>query len=92
MDQRALPGATAGHRRPGRRVPDARCAGALPLIAAPTLVLVGAEDILFPVSCAEELVEGIPGARLHVLERGGHIPHLEYPEAVEAALLKFLAA
>ena len=64
----------------------------LPLITAPTLVLVGAEDILFPVSCAEELAEGIPGARLHVLERGGHIPHLEYPEAVEAALLKFLAA
>jgi 3-oxoadipate enol-lactonase len=61
-------------------------------IAAPTLVLVGADDILSPVSYAEELAERIPGARLQVLERCGHIPHLEEPEAVTAALLAFLAA
>ncbi len=64
----------------------------LPQIAAPTLVLVGAEDIVTPVSCSRELAEGIPGARLHVLERGGHIPDAEYPEAVAEALLAFLAA
>jgi 3-oxoadipate enol-lactonase len=64
----------------------------LPQIAAPTLVLVGAEDILFPVSCARELAGSIPGARLHVLERGGHIPDAEYPEAVAEAMLNFLVA
>jgi pimeloyl-ACP methyl ester carboxylesterase len=63
----------------------------LPQIAAPTLVLVGAEDIVTPVSCAQELVAGIPGARLHVLDRGGHIADAEYPEAVTEALLAFLA-
>jgi pimeloyl-ACP methyl ester carboxylesterase len=60
-------------------------------VAPPTLVLVGAEDIVTPVSCAQELTEGIPGARLHVLERGGHTPDVEYPEAVAEALLAFLA-
>jgi 3-oxoadipate enol-lactonase len=60
-------------------------------IAAPTLVLVGAEDIITPVADARELAEGIPGARLQVLERGGHLAHLEYPEVVADALLAFLS-
>jgi pimeloyl-ACP methyl ester carboxylesterase len=64
--------------------------GRLGQIAASTLVLVGAEDILTPISCAQELAEGIPGARLHVLERGGHIPDAEYPEAVANVMLEFL--
>ena len=64
----------------------------LPQIAAPTLVLVGAEDIVTPVSCSRQLADGIPGARLQVLERGGHIPDAEYPEAVTGALLAFLTA
>jgi pimeloyl-ACP methyl ester carboxylesterase len=64
----------------------------LPQIAAPTLVLVGAEDIVTPVSCSRELAEGIPGARLQVLERGGHIPDAQYPEAVCEAVLTFLTA
>jgi len=59
-------------------------------IATPTLVLVGAEDIVTPVSCAQELADGIPRARLHVLERGGHTPDVEYPEAVAEAMLAFL--
>jgi 3-oxoadipate enol-lactonase len=59
-------------------------------IAAPTLVLVGAEDIVTPVSCSRELATGIPEACLQVLERGGHIPDAEYPEAISEALLGFL--
>jgi len=60
-------------------------------ISAPTLVLVGAEDIVTPVSCAHELAEGIPEACLHVLERGGHSAEMEYPEAVTEVLLAFLS-
>lgn len=40
----------------------------LPLIAAPTLVVVGDQDILTPPANARELADGIPGARLQVLE------------------------
>ena len=64
----------------------------LPRIAAPTLVLVGAEDVVTPVYYARELAEGIPGARLQVLERGGHEALWEYPDAGAAALLAFLGS
>lgn len=64
----------------------------LPRIAAPTLVLVGADDVVTPVYYAQELAERIPGARLQVLERVGHSALSEYPEAGAEALLAFLAA
>lgn len=60
-------------------------------ITAPTLVLVGAEDILTPPIYAREMAERIPGARLQVLERGGHGMPIEYPQQVNEALLAFLA-
>jgi 3-oxoadipate enol-lactonase len=62
----------------------------LPLIAAPTLVVVGDQDILTPVANAQELVEGIPEARLQVLEGGGHLAHVECEAAFTEALLTFL--
>ncbi|MBA3414812.1 MAG: alpha/beta fold hydrolase [Chloroflexia bacterium] len=62
----------------------------LPRIAAPTLVLVGAEDVVTPVYYSQELAERIPGARLQVLERGGHSAIWEYPETGAEALVAFL--
>jgi 3-oxoadipate enol-lactonase len=59
-------------------------------VRAPTLVLVGAEDILTPVAEAVELAEAIPGAHLHVLPRGGHAFTAEYPDEVNQAVLAFL--
>ena len=59
-------------------------------IAAPTLVLVGAEDVVTPVYYARELAARIPGARLQVLERGGHSALWEDPETGAEALLAFL--
>lgn len=55
-------------------------------------MLVRADDILPLVSYAQELAERVPGERLRVLERCGHVPHLEEPEAGAEALLAFLAA
>lgn len=66
--------------------------GRLAQITAPAFVLVGAEDILTPVSYSQELAEAIPGARLHVLERGGHLAFAEYPDDVVEAVLGFLTA
>jgi pimeloyl-ACP methyl ester carboxylesterase len=61
-------------------------------ISAPALVLVGAQDIVTPVYYARELAVAIPGARLQILERGGHSAIWEDPAAGASALLAFLDA
>ena len=61
-------------------------------ISAPTLVLVGAQDIASPVAYSEALAKGIPGATLKVLDPGGHAVVFEYEDAGNAALLEFLTA
>jgi pimeloyl-ACP methyl ester carboxylesterase len=62
----------------------------LPTIAVPTLVLVGAEDVLTPPAEAEAMAAAIPGARLGVIPGAGHLANLENPGAVNAALRAFL--
>ena len=59
-------------------------------IAAPTLVLHGAEDQLIPVGNAEVLASRIPRAELLILEGTGHVIDSERPEAVSAAVLDFV--
>jgi pimeloyl-ACP methyl ester carboxylesterase len=60
-------------------------------VRVPTLVLVGAEDVLTPPSESEAIAAAIPGARLEVVPRAGHLANLEQPGAVNAALAAFLA-
>ena len=62
----------------------------LPSIACPTLVLVGREDALTPVELAQEIVAGIPDARLEIVPDCGHMSSLERPEAVNRALRAWL--
>lgn len=59
-------------------------------IRVPTLVLVGAEDVLTPPAEAEALQRGIVGSRLEVVPRAGHLANLENPEPVNRVLLGFL--
>lgn len=59
-------------------------------IAAPTLVIVAADDIVTPPHLAEELVYGIGGARLKILDKGGHFAPIVDPEAYNSAVLAFL--
>jgi 3-oxoadipate enol-lactonase/4-carboxymuconolactone decarboxylase len=61
-------------------------------IRAPTIVIVGEHDEETPLSYAELLAEGIPGAQLEIIAGSGHIPNLEAPEPVTAALRAHLAA
>jgi len=59
-------------------------------IRCPTLVLVGREDALTPVEMAQEIVAGIPGARLQIIPDCGHLSTMERPEAVNRALRAWL--
>lgn len=58
-------------------------------IHVPTLVLGAAQDILTPPWCSSALTARIPGARLHMISRAGHMFMLEQPEKTAAALAAF---
>ena len=64
----------------------------LTTIDVPTLVIVGAEDVLTPVSESEILHDAIRGSRLEVIARAGHVSNLERPSAFNHVLSEFLAA
>ena len=61
-------------------------------ITAPTLVVAGRRDGLFPVERSEELAAGIPNAELVVLENGAHGFPIEIPEAFNREVLSFLGS
>jgi len=60
-----------------------------PILAASTLVMVGADDNLAPPYLSERLVKAIPGATLKVM-RGAHAGFLEFPGEYNKAILDFL--
>jgi len=64
----------------------------LATIRCPTLVLVGEGDELTPPALSEEIVAGIPGARLVVVPDSGHLSTLEQPVAVTKALVDWMEA
>lgn len=62
----------------------------LATITCPTLVLTGDQDSTIPNAFSQEMAEGIAGAKLVVLERCGHLPQPEQPEATARALSEWL--
>ena len=66
--------------------------GRLPQISAPTLVVAGASDFVFPPDAQVELATGIPDARLELIEGAGHEPWAERPDAFFPALRAFLTS
>jgi 3-oxoadipate enol-lactonase len=61
-------------------------------IAAPTLVVSGAEDLALPPDHQQAIVEGIAGAEWLTVDPAAHLANLEQPERVTAALLAHLDA
>ena len=59
-------------------------------IIAPTLVLAGRDDFVFPPECQRELAAAIPNARLHLVDHAGHSPHDEQTDEVLRAVAEFL--
>lgn len=64
--------------------------GDLTRIAAPTLVLAGAQDPATPPECARDIAAAIPGARCAVLEPAAHLANVERAREVTALLLAHL--
>lgn len=63
----------------------------LPEIACPTLIVWGRNDMLVPVSDADEFERLIPDSRKVVLDETGHCAMLERPRTFNECLAKFLA-
>jgi 3-oxoadipate enol-lactonase len=61
-------------------------------IQVPTLVVVGEEDVLTPPAEAEAMAAAIPGSRIALIPRAGHLSNLENPSAYDDALARFLDA
>jgi non-heme chloroperoxidase len=62
----------------------------LPQITAPTLVLWGDQDALFPRSEQDRVIAALPNARLRVYPDTGHCPNWERPVQVAADIAQFL--
>ena len=59
-------------------------------MAAPALIIAGADDPATPPAMSEDIRARIPGATLVVLPRAAHLLAVEQPEAVNRHLLAFL--
>jgi 3-oxoadipate enol-lactonase len=81
-------GAAAMLRGMAMRVPSDDIAGDLDV---PVLVRAGGRDQVVPLKEARATARAFPRGRLVVCERSGHLPMLEEPEAVTAALEELLA-
>jgi pimeloyl-ACP methyl ester carboxylesterase len=61
-------------------------------IRAPTLVVSGADDFLWPPPVGREVAALIPGARFALMEDAGHFPHLQAPQSLVRLARDFLDA
>jgi pimeloyl-ACP methyl ester carboxylesterase len=59
-------------------------------ISAPSLVVWGAEDQVFPAEHGERLARDLPHAELLVIPEVGHIPNQECSQVIDEAILNFL--
>ncbi len=71
--------------------PDPPAKGRLERITAPTLVVKGLSEIPQIQEVADLYAKGVPGARLLELPDTGHLPSVERPGELTAALAEFLA-
>ena len=58
----------------------------LPNLTAPTVILMGAEDALYPPSGAMPIAQLAPNARIEVVPGCAHLAPIDAPEAVAAAI------
>jgi pimeloyl-ACP methyl ester carboxylesterase len=89
MRAQAPEAVAAAARGMGQRV-DAK--DLLARFAGPTLVIVGAEDVITPPERAKVMAELVAGARLEVVPNAGHLVNVEQPAHFKRLLESFAAA
>ncbi|MGZ8752650.1 MAG: alpha/beta fold hydrolase [Acidimicrobiia bacterium] len=62
---------------------------ALPTITLPTLVVCGTSDVITPPAESRRIAELIPGARLELFPKAGHMLMLERAEELDALIVDF---
>lgn len=73
----------------GTTMADPSLLGRLPAIGIPTLVVWGAADRIVPPAHGQAYAGAIPGGRLRVIAAAGHLPQLEAPAELLAAVCEF---
>ena len=69
---------------------DPKLRGRLHRIRIPTLVLWGVDDRIVSEPYGRAYCAAIPGARFETIERAGHFPHLEQPDAFANRIFAFV--
>jgi len=64
----------------------------LPDVTVPVLVIWGEADRMIPVEHGQAYVKAIPGARFLLIPEAGHLPQLETPARLLAAIWDFAEA
>jgi pimeloyl-ACP methyl ester carboxylesterase len=75
----------------GTAMADSGLRDRLPAIDVPVLVVWGAADRMIPVEHGKAYADGIPGAQLRMIRDAGHLPQLETPAELLAAVGDFTA-
>ena len=60
-------------------------------VEVPTLILVGEEDRITPTGLSEELHKLVPGSKLQLIAKAGHLANAEQAQAFNSAIESFLS-
>jgi pimeloyl-ACP methyl ester carboxylesterase len=61
-------------------------------IRVPTLIVHGEEDQVIPKSEAEAMAAVMPGSKLHLIAKAGHLPNLEQPGEFNRVVAGFVSS
>jgi len=71
-------------------IEEFNCRDGLSGITAPTLIMCGKEDLLFPPEESTRALQAIPASRVALIEGAAHAIHTEQPAACAACIARFL--
>lgn len=81
---------TEGYAAAAEALATADLSRTTPALAVPALVLVGEHDPSTPLAASQALRDALPGSQLVVIPGAYHVPMLDFPDEVSAAIRTFL--